>query len=349
MATLPQDSFPRPADRDGAWGGRQGQPPAGGGSVRSAALRSRHRARWATPRIHDERRLRLAITADSFVVKPLRFPGGSIGELAVNGTVNDLAVSGARAEALVMTFILEAGLPSEMLEAEVRAMAEAAAAGGRRHRRRRHQSGRARQSRRHVHHHRRDRRARSQASTFGRSPCGPATGCCSPGRSATTASPSCWRAANWISKPTFAPTRARCCRWWKPWRAQPAPGIRWMRDPTRGGVATSLNELARDCGLGVHCAEESIPVRDTVRGACELLGLDPLHIANEGQFLAVVAPEYAEAALGGVAGAPGGRARSIIGEVREQPAGDRSGYHAIWRHARDRHAGGRSAAAHLLG
>src|SRR5579871_3884849 len=72
----------------------------------------------------------LAITADSFVVKPLRFPGGSIGELAVNGTVNDLAVSGARAEALVVTYLLEAGLPTEILEAEVRAMAKAACNAG---------------------------------------------------------------------------------------------------------------------------------------------------------------------------------------------------------------------------
>ena len=70
-----------------------------------------------------------------------------------------------------------------------------------------------------------------------------------------------------------------------------------MRDPTRGGAATSLNELARDCGLGIVLFEDEIPVRDVVRGACELLGLDPLHIANEGQFLAVVAPEYAAAAL----------------------------------------------------
>ncbi len=75
-----------------------------------------------------------------------------------------------------------------------------------------------------------------------------------------------------------------------------APGIRWMRDPTRGGVATSLNELARDCGLGIIIFEEQIPMDDGVRGACELLGLDPLHIANEGQFLAIIAPEYADAA-----------------------------------------------------
>ncbi len=74
-------------------------------------------------------------------------------------------------------------------------------------------------------------------------------------------------------------------------------GVRWMRDPTRGGVATSLNELARDCGHGIVLFEEKIPVRDSVRGACELLGLDPLHIANEGQFLAVVSSEHAEAAL----------------------------------------------------
>jgi hydrogenase expression/formation protein HypE len=97
--------------------------------------------------------------------------------------------------------------------------------------------------------------------------------------------------------------------------------VRWMRDPTRGGVATSLNELARDCGLGIALFEEKIPVRDTVRGACELLGLDPLHIANEGQFLAIVAAEQAEAALSALRAAPGGSEAVIIGEVREQPAG----------------------------
>jgi hydrogenase expression/formation protein HypE len=98
------------------------------------------------------------------------------------------------------------------------------------------------------------------------------------------------------------------------------PGVRWMRDPTRGGVATSLNELARDCGLGVVLFDDQIPVRDAVRGACELLGLDPLHIANEGQFLAVVAPEYADAAIHALASAPGGHEAQIIGEIREQPS-----------------------------
>jgi hydrogenase expression/formation protein HypE len=95
------------------------------------------------------------------------------------------------------------------------------------------------------------------------------------------------------------------------------PGVRWMRDPTRGGVATSLNELARDSGLGIVLFEEKIPVRDTVRGACELLGLDPLHIANEGQFLAVVAADYVDRALEAL-----GSGAELIGEVREQPEGN---------------------------
>jgi hydrogenase expression/formation protein HypE len=93
-----------------------------------------------------------------------------------------------------------------------------------------------------------------------------------------------------------------------------------MRDPTRGGVATSLNELARDCGLGIHIADESVPLRDEVRGACELLGLDPLHIANEGQFLAVVAAEQADAALEALHRTPGGKEAVLIGEICDQPA-----------------------------
>ena len=101
--------------------------------------------------------------------------------------------------------------------------------------------------------------------------------------------------------------------------SEAGPGIRWMRDPTRGGVATSLNELARDCGFGVVVLEEAIPIHDEVRGACELLGLDPLHIANEGQFLAVVAPAYAVAALNALRGAPGGEAAVIIGEMASEP------------------------------
>jgi hydrogenase expression/formation protein HypE len=97
-------------------------------------------------------------------------------------------------------------------------------------------------------------------------------------------------------------------------------GVRWMRDPTRGGVATSLNELARDCGHGIVLCEDRIPIRDSVRGACELLGLDPLHIANEGQFLAVVSSELADAALKALHATPGGEEAHMIGQVCEEPA-----------------------------
>jgi hydrogenase expression/formation protein HypE len=85
-------------------------------------------------------------------------------------------------------------------------------------------------------------------------------------------------------------------------------------------VATSLNELVLECGLAVHLDEETVPARDQVRGACELLGLDPLHIASEGQFIVVVGPDHAEAALVALRAAPGGAEAALIGEVHEQPA-----------------------------
>jgi hydrogenase expression/formation protein HypE len=263
---------------------------------------------------------RLAITTDSFVVKPLRFPGGSIGELAVNGTVNDLAVSGARAETLVATFVLEAGLSTEILQAEVEAMADAAReagvciAGG---------------DTKVVEHGKADS---MYISTTGIGT--PITG--------VTVDPACVRAGDKIllSGPigdhgiTILLARgdldleadlASDTRSVLPFVEAIAraggPSIRWMRDPTRGGVATALNELARDCGLGVILHDDTIPIRDAVRGACELLGLDPLHIANEGQFLCVIAADAAAAALQALRKVPGGEDARIIGEIREQPAG----------------------------
>ena len=263
---------------------------------------------------------KIAITTDSFVVKPLTFPGGSIGELAVNGTVNDLAVSGAKAEAMVVTYVLEAGLPTPVLEAEVRAMGNAARTAG---------VTIAGGDTKVVEHGKADSMYITTTG-IGR----PIHGLKIDSRSV--------RAGDKIllsgpigdhgitillargeldleadlhsdSRSVLPLVEALAC--------EAAPGIRWMRDPTRGGVATSLNELARDCGLGIVLMEEMIPMRDAVRGACELLGLDPLHIANEGQFLAVVAPEYADAALNALSLAPGGQEAQMIGEVREQPSG----------------------------
>lgn len=263
---------------------------------------------------------RVAITADSFVVKPLRFPGGSIGELAVNGTVNDLAVSGAKAAAIVVTYILEAGLPTAVLEAEVRAMGNAARkagvtiAGG---------------DTKVVEHGKADGmyittagigRPLHDVNIDARS--------VRPGDKILLSGPigdhgiTILLARGELDLEADLRSDTRSVFPLVEALAQAAgPGLRWMRDPTRGGVATSLNELARDCGLGIVLSEEQIPVRDAVRGACELLGLEPLHIANEGQFLAVVAPEYADAAFNALSHASGGEEARVIGEVREQPAG----------------------------
>ncbi len=92
-----------------------------------------------------------------------------------------------------------------------------------------------------------------------------------------------------------------------------------MRDPTRGGVGTILNELARDSCYGVVLREEKLPIRDVVHGACEILGIDPLYVANEGKLLAVLAPELADAALEVLRGTEGGEEAQIISEVREEP------------------------------
>jgi hydrogenase expression/formation protein HypE len=261
---------------------------------------------------------RIAMTTDSFVVKPLRFPGGSIGELAINGTVNDLAVSGAKAEAIVVTFILEAGLPTDVLEAEVRAMGQAAEkagvliAGG---------------DTKVVEHGHADGmyitttgvgRLLSGVEISPRSVL--------PGDKVLLSGPIgdhgitilLARGDLDLEAELFSDTRS-VLPLVQALVREAGVGVRWMRDPTRGGVATSLNELARDCGLGIVLFEEKIPIHDGVRGACELLGLDPLHIANEGQFLAVVSSEHADAALQALRATPGGEAAVMIGEVREQP------------------------------
>jgi hydrogenase expression/formation protein HypE len=264
---------------------------------------------------------RVAITTDAFVVKPLRFPGGSIGELAVNGTVNDLAVSGAKAAALVVTLVLEAGLPTDILRAEIEAIAGAANEAGVRI-----IGGDTK-----VVEHGKAESMYISTTGIGAPIEGleinPAS--VRPGDKVLVSGPigdhgitillargeldieSAELCSDTCSVLPFVEAIARAA----------GPAVRWMRDPTRGGVATSLNELARDSRLGVVLDEEAIPVRDAVRGACELLGLDPLHIANEGQFLAVVAPEAAKTILSVLHQVPGGAEARIIGAISEQPSG----------------------------
>ena len=262
----------------------------------------------------------ISITTDSFVVNPLTFPGGSIGELAVNGTVNDLAVSGSQPLAIVVTFVIEAGLPATVLEAEVRAMATAAEHAG---------VAILGGDTKVVEHGKADR-LYVTTTGIGKPICRLNLDAASvrPGDKVLLSGPMGDHGITILlargeldleadlrsdTRSVFPLIRAM--------EEAAGPGIRWMRDPTRGGVATSLNELARDCRRSVHIAEEELPVREGVRGACELLGLDPLHIANEGQFLAVVAPEYSDLALNALVQAPGGGEARMIGEIQHQPAG----------------------------
>ncbi len=262
---------------------------------------------------------RLAFTTDSFVVTPLRFPGGSIGELAVHGTVNDLAVAGAEPIALVTTFVLEAGLPTDTLEYEVRAMGRAARAAG---------VAIVGGDTKVVEHGKTDQMYITTAGIGRRLP-----GIAVSPRAVRTSDKILLSGpigdhgitillargeldleANLRSDTRSVLPLVRAIA------AAAGAGLHWMRDPTRGGVATALNELALDSGLGIHLYEEKIPVRDGVRGACELLGLDPLHIANEGQFLAVVEADRADQALLALRNTPGGGEAELIGEVRAEPA-----------------------------
>ncbi len=270
--------------------------------------------------VFDFGNARMATTADAFVVKPLRFNGGSIGELAVNGTVNDLAVSGARPVGLMATFILEAGLSSTVLRAEVEAMARAAkdagvaVYGG---------------DTKVVEHGMADgmyistfgfgqvdaraqldvRSVRSGDRILLSGPIG------DHGITILLA-----RGELDLETDLRSDTRP-LTPFVSALLDAAAPGLRWMRDATRGGVATVLNELVRDAGTGAVIYEDTVPLRNEVRGACEILGLDPLHIANEGQFVAIVAQEYADAALDAVRRTAGGEQAALIGEITTEPLG----------------------------
>ncbi|MEO7367689.1 MAG: hydrogenase expression/formation protein HypE [Gemmatimonadaceae bacterium] len=262
---------------------------------------------------------KLAFTADSFVVRPLRFPGGSIGDLAVNGTVNDLAVSGARPSALVVTLILEAGLSTESLEMELRAIASAAANAG---------VAIVGGDTKVVEHGKADG---MYITTAGIGILDARLNCSAssvrPGDKVLVSGPIgdhgitilLARGEIDLDADLHSDTRS-VLPMVDALAAAAGPGVRWMRDPTRGGVASALNELARDARVAIALSETSIPVREPVRGACELLGLEPLQIANEGQFIAILAPEHAEAGLAAVRAAPGGGEAVMIGEVREGPA-----------------------------
>jgi hydrogenase expression/formation protein HypE len=262
----------------------------------------------------------LALTTDSFVVRPIRFPGGSIGELAVNGTVNDLAMAGARPEALTLSLVLEEGLEAETLRAEIAAIAAAAGAAGVRI-----VAGDTKVVERgHADAMyicttglgRRDPRARLSPAAA------------RPGDRLLLSGPIGEHGtAIMLARGEFELDAAIESDTRPLWPAVDAlldtagAGLRCLRDATRGGVASVLNELARSSGVAMLVREAAVPVHPAVAGACELLGIDPMHVANEGAFVAIVAAEHAGAALGALRGVPGCEQAADVGEVRTEPPG----------------------------
>ena len=262
----------------------------------------------------------LALTTDSFVVKPIRFPGGSIGELAVNGTVNDLAVSGARPLVLTLSLVLEEGLSTDELRAEVEAIAHAAAeagvevvAGDTKVVERGHcdsmyitTTGLGAT----------DERAQLAAAAL------------RPGdRILVSGRVGDHGTAIMLARGEFelgaeieSDTRSL-------WPAVDAllegagPRLRCLRDATRGGVASVLNELARASAVALVVREAAVPVARGVAGACEILGIDPMYVANEGVLVGFVAPKAAEEALAALRAVPGHEEAAEIGEVKAEPPG----------------------------
>lgn len=264
--------------------------------------------------------LDLALTTDSFVVKPLRFPGGSIGELAVNGTVNDLAVAGARAQALTLSLVLEEGLASDVLREEVGAIARAAAAAG-------------------VDIVAGDTKVVERGHADGMYICTTGLGRLDP---RAHLSPASIRpgdrvlvsggigehgVAIMLARGEFELDATLESDTRSLWPAVDAlldaagPSLRCMRDATRGGVASVLNELSRCSNVAMVVHEARVPVHPAVSGACELLGIDPMYVANEGKLVAVVAPDAAERALAALRAVPGCEEAADIGEVRDEPPG----------------------------
>ena len=260
----------------------------------------------------------LAITTDSYVVRPLRFPGGSIGELAVNGTVNDLAVSGARPLAISLALILEEGLEEGVLRAELDAVAAAAERAG-------------------VEVLTGDTKVVERGAADGmyittagvgqrddRADLDPAA--IRPGdRFLLSGTLGDHGTAIMLARGEFeldADVRSDTRSLWPAAEAligAAGGGLRCLRDATRGGAASALNELARASRVGIEIQEARLPVRPAVSGAAELLGIDPLHVANEGKLIAVVGPDAADAALDALRAVPGSEDAAEIGIAAAEP------------------------------
>ena len=263
---------------------------------------------------------RMVMSTDSHVVSPLFFPGGDIGSLSVHGTINDVAMAGARPLYLAAGFILEEGFPLADLERIVSSMAQAANAAG-------------------VPVVTGDTKVVERGKGDGLFITTTGVGVVPEGveLSGDRARPgdrvllsgsigdhgiAIMSKRENLSFETTIESDSQALHDLVAEMIDVAPGIRCMRDPTRGGLASTLNEIARQSGVGMLLDESAIPVRPEVAAACELLGLDPLYVANEGKLVAVVPAEDAERVLAAMRGHPKGRDASIIGRVR----GDERGF-----------------------
>jgi len=274
---------------------------------------------WLRP-LADQARIslppgRVAMASDSHVVSPLFFPGGDIGALAVHGTVNDVAMSGARPLYLAASFIIEEGFALADLARIVESMAAAARDAG-------------------VAVVTGDTKVVEQGKGDGVFITTTGVGVIPHG---LDLAPGAVRAGDRILvsgpigdhgvavmsqrenlgfetdiRSDSAPLHGLVAD-----MVAAAPGLRCLRDPTRGGLATCLNEVAGQAGVGMLIREDDVPVNTGVRAACEFLGLDPLYVANEGKLVAWCAPEDAQALLRAMRAQPLGRGAAIIGEVHE--------------------------------
>jgi hydrogenase expression/formation protein HypE len=262
---------------------------------------------------------RLAFTTDSFVVRPLFFPGGDIGELAVNGTVNDLAMAGARPIALSAGFIVEEGLPVADLDRIVASMARAAEAAG-------------------VQVATGDTKVVERGKADGlyintsgvgaiehRLELGP--GAIRAGDRVIVSGPigdhgmAIMIARGELALEVDLESDTAPLNGLVAALLEATDGVRCLRDPTRGGLATVLAELALSAQLGITIDETSLPIRPEVNGACEILGIDPLYVANEGKLVAIVAPEAEDETLGALRSHPLGSAAVTVAEIRPDPPG----------------------------
>lgn len=259
----------------------------------------------------------LVVSTDSFVVKPRRFPGGSLGDLAVNGTVNDVVAAGGQPQWLSAAFVIEEGFPVDELRLLAQDMAAAAARAG-------------------VVIVTGDTKVVDSGAADGVYVTTTGVGIARRRFSADAV-----RAGDAVIVSGTLGDHGMAVMLARGDLALDAditsdtapmaglvddlvgaaPNTRWLRDPTRGGLATVLNELAVAAGVGVIMAESALPVRPEVAGACDLLGIDPIHVANEGKMVAVVPADETPSALAALRAHPFGQQAAVIGEIRAEPAG----------------------------